>query len=103
MDTVERRDDIMRSLGIDLLDRVTGTNGDRPCARSDTGFDTRRRVLEDEALFDGDAEVFRGEEEGRGVGLAGGQAGVVGGDGDLGTLDAGAGEGAVAVCAGEAR
>lgn len=97
VDAVKRRDDVVRAVRIDLLDRVGRADGDRPRAGSNTGADTRGRVLEDDALLDGNAELLGGEDEGGGVGLAGGQAGVVGGDSDLGALNSGASEGTVAV------
>ena len=88
----------MRSLRVDLLDRVRSADRDRARTRRDTGLDPRGRVFKDDAFLDGDAELFRGEEERRRVWLAGREARVVGRDGDFGALDASASESAVAVC-----
>lgn len=99
VDAVERRDDVVRALRVDLLDRMRSADRDRLGTRSDTSLDAGRRVFKDDALLDGDPELLGGEDKGSRVGLAGRKARVVGGDRDLGTLDAGASKGAVAVYA----
>lgn len=85
---------------VDLLSLVRSANRDDGTTSGNGGFDTRRRVFEDDRLLGVDAEVGSGEEEWVGEWLASSQSWIIGRDAYRRDFDVGSFQAAVAVCSG---